>query len=166
MLPTTRKHRRPNTVFAGLFIALMAAPAAMAGERMPESEIARTFSGITLDGIYSTGAFFTESYNEDRSIRYHDVDGADSGEWSVQDGKFCTFYESQQGSCFFVERDGTNCFTFYEPEEPTDAEPPADGAPTTAPAPKAEAGPRKEWTSRGWDRSHPPTCPKAPEVEL
>ena len=48
------------------------------------------------------------------SIRYHDVNGADSGEWSVKDDTFCTFYEGQEGACFFVERDGANCFTFFE----------------------------------------------------
>lgn len=150
---------RRRTVLAGLAVLLAMAAPVIAGERMPEADIAKTFSGVTLDGVYATGAFFSESYNEDGTIRYHDVEGADSGEWSVQNGKFCTFYQDQQGACFFVERDGSNCFTFFEPEDVT-APAPKDG--TTPPEP----GPKKDWTSRGWDRSHPSTCPKAPEVQL
>ncbi|BCP55376.1 hypothetical protein K32_39930 [Kaistia sp. 32K] len=124
--------------------------AARAGERVPEKEIEKSLSGVTLDGIYNNGAFFSETYNEDGSVRYHDIDGSDSGQWSVQAGKFCTFYESQQGACFFVERDGPNCFTFFVPDE--------KGGPN--------AGPAKEWTSRGWDRRKPSTCPTAPEIRL
>lgn len=135
---------------ASAILAAMAPSAAQAGERVPESEIARSLSGVTLDGIYNNGAFFSETYNEDGSVRYHDVNGSDSGQWTVQAGKFCTFYERQQGACFFVERDGTNCFTFFVPDE-------AGGE---------NAGPAKEWTSRGWNRGKPPTCPTAPEIQL
>ncbi|MBN8999756.1 MAG: hypothetical protein J0H54_10280 [Rhizobiales bacterium] len=133
-----------------LFAAWLAAGGpAVAGERMPAGEIEKTFSGMTLDGIYADGTFFTETYKEDGSIRYHDPDGADSGQWSVDDGRFCTFYEASQGACFFVERDGANCFTFFAGEGSGDALKPA-----------------ADWTSRGWNRELPPTCPKAPEVQL
>ena len=144
-------------VFGRLFGPLVAASllglasqASLASQRVPESEIGTIFSGVTLDGIYLSGAFFSETYNDDGTVRYHDVDGSDSGQWSVRDGKFCTFYESQQGACFFVERDGANCFTFFVPEE--------TGGP--------KAGPAKDWTSRGWDRRKPSTCPTAPEIHL
>jgi hypothetical protein len=140
-----------RTLFAGAVAAtLLAAPPVTAGERVAEGDIANLLSGVTLDGIYNNGAFFTETYNTDGSVRYHDVDGSDSGQWSVRDGKFCTFYESQEGACFFVERDGDNCFTFYVPDD--------KGGPN--------AGPAKDWTSRGWDRNKPSTCPTAPEIQL
>jgi len=136
---------------AGLVLALAAAGGpAGAGERLRDGEIERSFAGVTLDGVYRDGTFFSESYHEDGSIRYHDADGADSGEWSVRDGRFCTFYESQQGACFFVERDGANCFTFF-------AETQSGSGPSK---------PEPDWTSRGWNRSLPPTCPKAPEIAL
>jgi hypothetical protein len=135
---------------AAWLAAILAAPQATAGERVAERDIASLLSGVTLDGIYNNGAFFTETYKEDGSVRYHDMDGADSGQWSVKDGKFCTFYEQQEGACFFVERDGDNCFTFFVPDE-------AGGA---------NAGPARDWTSRGWDRSKPSTCPTAPEIQL
>ncbi|WEK50706.1 MAG: hypothetical protein P0Y66_00945 [Candidatus Kaistia colombiensis] len=138
--------RRFAPPVAGAVIGLMAAQPAVASQRVPTSEIETIFSGVTLDGIYNNGAFFSETYNADGSIRYHDMDGSDSGRWSVRDGKFCTFYDSQQGACFFVERDGGNCFTFFAPEE--------------------TGGPAQDWTSRGWDRRKPSTCPTAPEIHL
>lgn len=141
--------RRHGAALIFLVVGLTAAGAAAAGERMGEGAIEQALAGITLDGVYADGTFFSESYNADGSIRYHDPDGADSGEWSVQDGRFCTFYENSQGACFFVERDGANCFTFYEPD--------GDGD---------NAKPKPDWTSRGWNRDLPPTCPKAPEVQL
>lgn len=150
-----REPARPPLIraiaLAGLAaVAVLVATPAPAGERVLERDIAALLSGVTLDGIYNNGAFFSETYNEDGSVRYHDVDGSDSGQWSVQAGKFCTFYETQQGACFFVERDGANCFTFFVPDEA--------GGP--------DAGPAKEWTSRGWDRRKPATCPTAPEIQL
>jgi hypothetical protein len=124
------------------------APTAIASETMDAADIAKTFSGMTLDGVYYNGQFFTETYDDDGSIRYHDASGADSGEWSVRDGKFCTFYEDQEGACFEVERDGANCFTFVEPDPDTGRIDP------------------ESWTSRGWSRAAKPTCPTAPEVAI
>ena len=120
-----------------------------AGQRMTSSEIEGAFNGITLDGIYNDGTFFSETYKDDGSIRYHDRNGSDSGEWSVKGDTFCTFYESQQGACFFVERDGKNCYTFFE----------ARGD-QNGPAPSGA------WTSRGWNREGKSTCPTPPGAEI
>ncbi len=132
---------------AGLLFALAATPAA-AGDRMSEAEIEATLGGATLDGIYFDGNYFTETYHEDGTIRYWDAVSADSGEWSVQDGQFCTFYQGQAGACFTVERDGANCFTFFEKNPDTGAIDP------------------HKWTSRGWIRGHDNTCTDTPEVRL
>lgn len=113
-------------------------------------EIRAAFEGITLDGIYNDGQFFSETYFDDGSIRYHDVEGADSGNWAVEDDKFCTFYENLLGACFFVYRDGSNCYTFYEEVE--------EGENAGQPSP--------DWTSRGWDRAADSTCPTAPAAEI
>lgn len=129
---------------------VVACPMAAAGERLAGSAIEATFKGMTLDGIYDDGAFFSETYFDDGSIRYHDDQGADSGEWSVKGDTFCTFYEGQDGACFFVERDGTNCFTFFEATEDT----------------SKNLTPRETWTSRGWDRKAEATCPSPPEVRI
>ncbi len=108
---------------------------------MSEADIEATLGGATLDGTYFDGSYFTEAYHDDGTIRYWDAVSADSGEWSVQDGQFCTFYEGQEGACFTVERDGTNCFTFFEKD------------------PDTGAIDEKKWTSRGWIRGHDNTCP-------
>ncbi len=132
---------------AVVFLAVLAAPAA-AGERMSEAEITATLDGVTLDGVYFNGSYFTETYHDDNTIRYWDAVAADSGEWSVQDGQFCTFYRGQEGACFIVERDGTNCFTFFEKNPDTGAIDPA------------------QWTSRGWIRGRDNTCPDVPKARL
>ena len=115
---------------------------ALAGQTMTEAEITATFTGMTLDGTYLDGTYFTETYHDDGTIRYWDAVGADSGEWEVKDGQFCTFYDSQQGACFSVERDGANCFTFYERDDQDRRDRPrrdgrraAGTGPTTPPAP-------------------------------
>jgi hypothetical protein len=138
--------KRVARLAAAALVALVAAPAA-AG-RMTGADIETCLGGITLDGIYYDGNYFTETYREDGTIRYWDAVAADSGEWSIQDGQFCTFYEGQEGACFIVERDGSNCFTFFEKDPDTVAIDP------------------KRWTSRGWIRGKDNTCPDAPKAEL
>jgi hypothetical protein len=138
-------------VFVTMLTALtLTALGALAGQSMVASEIETTFRGITLDGVYNDGTFFSETYFEDGTIRYHDAGGADSGEWSVKDNMFCTFYKEQQGACFFVVRDGRNCFTFFEP----------------IPSPDGKMVPRDLWTSRGWNRRDGATCARPPEAVI
>ena len=131
-------------------LLMLVAGVAIAGTRLTGAEIDHAMRGITLDGIYKDGTFFSETYNDDGSIRYHDDEGSDSGDWSVKDNTFCTFYDSQEGACFFVERDGTNCFTFFKAVTGDDG--------TVSPSP--------DWTSRGWSREHASTCPKPPEAAI
>lgn len=135
---------------ASAVLMLLAPPPVAAAERMFGFEMEKTFSGYTFDGIYDDGSFFSETYFEDGSIRYHDVDGADSGQWSVEGDTFCTFYEGSQGACFFVEREGENCFTFYEAVEGD------DGSLT----------PSEMWTSRAWNRKSDSTCQTPPGAEI
>jgi hypothetical protein len=138
---------------AGLAIAAFLALGvivAEAGQSMAAPDIEKTFRGVTLDGIYNDGTFFSETYFDDGSIRYHDAAGADSGDWSVRENLFCTFYKDQQGACFFVVREGPNCFVFYEPVRG------ADGG----------LAPRETWTSRGWRRETDATCSSPPEAVI
>jgi len=131
-------------------ISVLAWSTAEAGQSMAAAEIETTFRGITLDGVYNDGSFFSETYFDNGTIRYHDALGADSGDWWVRGNMFCTFYEMQQGSCFFVVREGDNCFTFFKPER----------------GPGGEIVPRESWTSRGWNREHKATCVKPPEAVI
>jgi hypothetical protein len=125
----------------GLALALLPV-SGNAEDRMSGEEIAKVFAGVTLDGVYFDGSFFTEQYRSDGSIVYHDADNADKGEWSVKDDTFCTFYKDREGACFFVLREGKNCFAFYEQKIGS------GGVPV----------PREEWTSEGWIQSAPSTC--------
>jgi hypothetical protein len=134
--------------FIAPILALAAVTAATASEPMNAGDIEAALSGATLDGIYANGTYFTETYHDDYTIRYWDANGADSGRWSVRDGLFCTFYEAQEGACFMVKRDGDNCFSFFEMEEENSNTPKAD------------------WTSRGWNRDKPATCPSPPAVAI
>ena len=68
----------------GLIVVLIAVTRSAATDHLLGFEIRRALVGITLDGIYPTGAFFSETYGEDGAIRYDDADGADKGEWSVR----------------------------------------------------------------------------------
>ncbi len=148
MKSTDKRTQRPTALLAAvLLLALVATPAA-AGKRLSGADIAVDLAGVTLDGIYFDGNYFTETYHDDGTIRYWDAVSADSGEWAVRDGQFCTFYEGQEGACFTVERDGANCFTFFEKNPDTGAIDP------------------QKWTSRGWNRAHDNTCPVAPEIKL
>ena len=127
---------------------ILTAFATNAGRILNASEIEKTFRGITLDGIYDDGRFFSETYFDDGSIRYHDADGADSGDWSVRKDMFCTFYGGQEGACFFVIRDGANCFIFFGSIEG------ADGG----------LMPDESWTAQGWNRQSKATCINPPEA--
>ena len=133
---------------AVLAILSVAASYVAADGAMSAAEIARTFPGIVLDGVYNDGSFFSETYFDDGSLRYRDAAGADSGDWSVEGDLFCTFYEKRQGACFIVMRDGDNCFTFFEPMR----------------GPDGEIVPRQTWTSRGWNRGAEATCAEPPEA--
>jgi hypothetical protein len=121
---------------------LVAGGAAFANGRMDGKEIGRVFAGATLEGVYFDGSFFTEEYRRDGTIGYHDAEHEDAGRWSVRGDTFCTFYEDREGACFFVVRQGKNCFSFFEQKLGS------DGTPV----------PREEWTSQGWLRSEPSTC--------
>jgi hypothetical protein len=63
---------------------------------------------------------------------------------------FCTRYDRQAGACFYISRNGTNCFTFYQ----------------QVPGKNLRDIPTDNWDARGWNRDHPSTCPKKPEVEI
>jgi hypothetical protein len=132
----------PAGVVLACYLALLAVPAGAAGEILDEKAIASSLSGVTLDGVYADGGFFSETYATGGDITYRDRNGKADGNWSINDGMFCTFYENQQGACFFVRRDGDNCFAFIEPKI----------------GPNGTKLPRDQWTSRGWNRATPSSC--------
>src|SRR5262249_9352253 len=118
-------------------LALAALSPGSAGDRLAGAAIRDALRGVTLDGIYRGGAFFSETVEVDASVRYHDAEGADSGQWSVKGDTFCTFYDRQPGGCFYVRIHGDNCFTFSQSN-------------------LNRAGSEADWDAEGWDRSRPP----------
>jgi hypothetical protein len=135
---------------AAALLALAAATAvpAVADDRLGGAELRRAFNGTTLDGLNRNGTFFTETYAADGSLRYHDIDGSDTGRWSVHGDSFCTFYEHQTGACFHVQARGANCYLF---------------APLSHGETDQAAG---DWTSEGWNHALPATCASTPEVQI
>src|SRR4051812_11016847 len=97
-----------KTLSIVLLLVSLLANAALAVEHLHGFEIRRLLSGITLDGVYRGGAFFSETYNEDGTLRYRDGSSADTGRWEAATDLFCTYYEHQQGGCFYVASDGSN----------------------------------------------------------
>jgi hypothetical protein len=135
---------------AALSVACFLATGAAAGERLKADAITGLVKGATFDGNYRDGGFFTETYATDGTIRYADGRGTDMGTWSVDRDMFCTFYEGQDGACFYVEQESANCFRFFEPK--------VEGS--------GDIGPRDEWTSEAWDRSKPSTCTVSREQSI
>ena len=130
--------------------ALCAATGAEAGQRLFGFELEKTFSGFTSTASTMTARSSARPISRTARSATTTSNGADSGQWSVEGDTFCTFYESAQGACFFVERDGENCFTFYEAVEG------AGGA----------LSPSETWTSRGWNRESDSTCTTPPGAEI
>lgn len=125
-------------------------PAAGEGIWMGDTAIRETFSGHTIDGTYSDGTPFTESYLANGRLAYSEVRRRLAGRWSVVEGTFCTLYDNAvPGGCFKIRRTGENCFEFYFAA--VDEEDLAVG--TTDP-------PR--WVARGWRKDQPATCQTVP----
>lgn len=111
---------------------------------MSEQALQSAFAGQAIDGHYSNGKAFTESYGRDGRIEYREPGLTHRGHWSVQAGAFCTIYDSDPtGGCYRVRQVGANCYEFYFVAR-TEIE-------ATRPGPPS-------WTARGWLNSQPATC--------
>ncbi len=106
--------------------------------------INETFAGKTIDGRYSSGLGFSETYARDGSISYRDAGIVASGNWRVTAQGFCTFYEDMNGGCFLVRKLGSNCFEFYVVENQE-----------TGPLMPQEG---KPYVAQGWYPEKPSTC--------
>jgi hypothetical protein len=142
-----------TTASAGLIAALLLTEAAFAVSRwMSDGELKTAFSGRTIDGHYSDGTTFTESYFDSGRLDYREQARRMVGRWLVVEGTFCTLYDNQSpGGCFKVHRASSNCFVLYfaAADEEALAETP-DRAP--------------RWTARAWLTDRPSTCKAVPAV--
>jgi len=81
---------------------------------MSEEAMRSTFGDKTIQGLYSDGRAFVETYKADGSIAYSEKNYAYQGHWSLQAGTFCTIYHSDPtGGCYQVRQVSSNCYEFY-----------------------------------------------------
>ena len=136
--------------FAAAILWPVLAAASPAGV-MAGPGIAALVSGQTLDGIYSDGGRWNETYRPDGTLAYADRIGEAGGRWSVASNLFCTFYDQTTfvGGCFLVVQRSENCFDFYVVE-------PGSSAPSV---PRQEIDRAAGWSARGSVSGKATTCP-------
>ncbi|MBO0903070.1 hypothetical protein [Jiella sonneratiae] len=118
---------------------------------LADPALTAAFSGRDLEGVYADATPWSEAYASDGTLSYRDRIGLWAGDWSVMNGRFCTFYRDQgiTGGCFLVARRGENCFDFYAVDETS-----GPGVPT------ADILAGRNWTARGWYVESEPSCPQ------
>ena len=105
---------RRSIIFVVAVLAL-ACPA-MAEDRLGVLDgpgIITAFEGHSVHGAYVEGLPFRETYQLGGAIEYWEPGVNTSGQWSVVNGLFCTFYEALNGGCFQVKRLSQNCFDYF-----------------------------------------------------
>lgn len=109
-------------------------------------EIIAAFEGKTVSGVYADGTAVRETYLLGGAITYWDpFYGSRTGQWSVVNNQFCTFYDGMTGGCFRIERVSENCFD-YLAQAASEQE---------ALAPKE----KPRYTARAFIEGKPSTCP-------
>jgi hypothetical protein len=104
------------------------------------------FEGKTVSGVYADGTTVRESYQVGGKITYWDpYYGNRTGQWSVVNNLFCTFYDGMTGGCFRVERVSENCFDYLaQASSEQEALAPTD---------------KPRYTARAFIEGRPSTCP-------
>jgi hypothetical protein len=136
-----------HRVVLALAIGLLASlPASALTSWMNEGGLNQALSGKTIEGHYSDGATFTESYGGDGRLRYQDDKRETQGRWSIHAGSFCTIYDyDPSGGCYRVHKVSENCFEFYF-------------AARTVEQAQGGASDKPSWTARGWVKGTASTC--------
>lgn len=126
---------------------------------MTEEAMRAAFIGKTLDGHYTNGLKWTETYASDGRLDYRESGRRAAGNWHFRSRVFCTLYDrgpqgaGLAGGCWTVVEASRNCYEFY-----------AAGANTTEPVEDDIEGAMLRWTARGWRRDEPSTCKEKPSV--
>jgi hypothetical protein len=139
-----------NASVATLALLVLVASPPLTPRPLDGAAIISAFEGKTLTGAYGDGRPFRETYDAGGAIDYWDPFGAASGQWSVKNNLFCTFYDGMDGACFRIEQIGANCFDFYAAADTLEQ------AETPSPKPR--------YTARGSATDKPSTCPEEVQV--
>jgi len=126
-----------------VILAMDSSPKAVA---LDGPTIIAVFDSKTVAGAYADGLAFRETYMSGGGIGYWDPRGTATGQWSVVNNLFCTFYDSMAGACFRIERVSANCFDYFA------------AADTEEQALAPDATPR--YTARGSIKGQASTCPE------
>jgi hypothetical protein len=125
-------------------------PAHADPEWMTEDAMRGAFIGKTLDGHYTNGLEWTETYDPNGRLDYRERVRASGGYWYFRGRVFCTFYDPGHGfsgGCFTARQESANCYEFYFAGL---SEHDADRAPLQ--------GPFSWWVARASRRGEPSTC--------
>lgn len=141
-------HHRGLILLAAVLPFALAAFAAQAKPPVVLSgpEIIAAFEGKTVSGAYADGTAVRETYLVGGAITYWDpFYGSRTGQWSVVNNQFCTFYDGMKGGCFRVERVSENCFDYFaQAASEQEALAPTD---------------KPRYTARAFIEGKPSTCP-------
>jgi hypothetical protein len=153
LIPHRRGAARRIAALVAVAMAVLSPGAAGATSPwMDDGRLRTQFGGRTIEGTYTDGTPFTESYFDTGRLDYSEPTRRMVGRWSVVESTFCTLYDgAASGGCFKVRQMSGNCFEFYyaAADEEDLAEAPAD---------------RPRWVARGWRKDVPSTCPGVPVV--
>ncbi len=132
----------------GIAALILAAPLAArdVGQGwLTEDEIRSHLSGKSIEGEYTSGRPFRETYEAGGRVAYEDDIRSNGGRWSVEAGTFCTIYDNDPtGGCFRVRKVGANCFEFFFVARTEEL---------------ARKDPREpDWTARAWIEGQASTC--------
>jgi hypothetical protein len=125
---------------------------------MTEAAMRTAFIGRTLDGHYSDGLTWTETYMENGRLDYREQVRRAAGYWFFKGGDvFCTFYDppsrpTMNGGCWKAIQSSSNCYEFY-----------LAGLSAVEPEDKSR-DPLTRWNARGWRSGEVSTCAEKPTV--
>lgn len=136
-----------------LAVALFATPAAAVDAApMDAAAMRAAFYGATLDGEYSDGLAWSETFSRSGRSVYAQEGARSAGRIAFRGPTICFVYEvGFDGGCFRVWRRSLNCFDFYG----VDA---TDRPYATRQQQRAGTG----WTARAWRTDAQSTCKAVP----